>query len=78
MELTGIETKLSDSGLNALFNKFTDSSYVSNYAKTGVAACIKNEIVIGKAAASIAPTDNVTRAETAVMIQRLLQKSGLI
>jgi VCBS repeat-containing protein len=78
MKLTGLNVSLTDSEVSALLANYTDAGLVSDYAKAGAAACIKTGVVSGTTAATISPKDDVTRAEVAVMVQRLLQKSGLI
>ena len=78
MAITGLETVLSDSGINRLLASYTDSENISDYAKTGVEACIETGVVTGKTSSTIAPKDTITRAEVAVMVQRLLQQSELI
>lgn len=57
---------------------FGDAAKSADYAKNSIAACVKTEIVSGRNGNMIAPKDNITRAEVAVILQRLLQKSGLI
>ena|GEM_PF-6983824 len=78
MKLTGLSASLTDSEINALIAKYTDGASVSDSAKSSVAMCVKTGIISGAGAAVLSPEANVTRAEAAVMIQRLLQKSGLI
>ncbi len=55
-----------------------DAANVSEYAWESVAACLETGIISGKGNEMLAPKDNMTRAEVAVILQRLLQKSGLI
>ncbi len=43
-----------------------------------MAASVKAGIVSGKGSNLIAPVDNITRAEVAVIVKRLLKKSELI
>jgi len=78
MKLTGLSVTLTDSEASALLANYTDAGLVSDYAKAGAAACIKTGVVSGTTASTLSPTDSVTRAEVAAMVQRLLQKSGLI
>jgi len=78
MKLTGLSVSLTDSEVSALLAGYTDGDTVSSYAKAGVAACIKTGVVSGTTANTLSPKDSVTRAEVAVMVQRLLEKSGLI
>ena len=53
---------------------FADSSEVSSYAKNAVSAIQQAGIIPGKGSDTFAPKANVTRAEAAVMIAKLLQK----
>ncbi len=78
MKRMGLGVDLTDSDASALLANYTDASLVLDYAKAGVAACIKTGIVSGTTATTLLPQNSVTRAEVAVMVQRLLQKSGLI
>jgi CubicO group peptidase (beta-lactamase class C family) len=47
-------------------------------SRSGIAKCIEAGLVTGKNGNLIAPKDNITRAETAVIVRRLLQQSDLI
>lgn len=78
MKLTGLKESLTVSEVNTCLTNFTDGSSVSDYAKTAAAICIKTGIVSGSSATTLSPKAYVTRAEVAVMVQRLLQKSELI
>ncbi|MCK9858471.1 S-layer homology domain-containing protein [Paenibacillus sp. ATY16] len=78
MTLTGIQTDLQESSVNALINAFSDKSKISAWATSGIAACLQAGIVSGQSASILAPVSNITRAEAVVMIQRLLSKSDLI
>ena len=53
---------------------FADNSEVSSYAKNAVSAIQQAGIISGKGSDTFAPKANVTRAEAAVMIAKLLQK----
>ena len=75
MKLTGLEAPEGGAGV---IGSFTDSSAVSAFARESVEACLRAGIVSGKGGNAIAPKDNITRAEVAVMIQRLLLESDLI
>lgn len=77
MAITELDPALSGSEAVALLSGFTDAPETSGYAESGIAACLKTGVVNGKDGL-IAPKDDITRAEAAVMVQRLLQKSGLI
>jgi hypothetical protein len=57
---------------------FKDAAASAGYAKSGIASCIKTGVLYGRDGNLILPKDNITRAEVAVIVRRLLQKSGLI
>ena len=78
MWLTGLDASLTNGKTKALLGKYTDGALVSEYAKESVAACIKTGITSGTSATTLSPKADITRAEVAVMVQRLLEKSGLI
>ena len=78
MKLTELSVSLTDREVSALLANYTDGASVSSYAKEAAAACLKTGVITGTTANTISPKAYVTRAEVAVMVQRLLQKSGLI
>ncbi|MEA4893237.1 MAG: Ig-like domain-containing protein [Peptococcaceae bacterium] len=78
MKITGLTISLTGNDISALLGAYTDGAFVSDYAKDCIAACLKTGITSGTGNAMISPKDYITRAEVAVMVQRLLQKSGLI
>lgn len=78
MNITGLKAKLANGEIDKLLAGFGDAAKSADYAKNGIAACVKTGIVSGKNGNLIAPKDNITRAEVVVIVQRLLQKSGLI
>lgn len=78
MTITGIEVELTADDIDALLAGFGDSAQVAAYAKESIWVCVKAEIVSGKNGKLLAPKDEITRAEVAVIVQRLLKKSNLI
>ncbi|MDD3269675.1 MAG: S-layer homology domain-containing protein, partial [Syntrophomonadaceae bacterium] len=78
MEITGLVCTLADGESEKLLQTYSDSADASGYARESIATCLKTGLVSGKSIDTMAPKDNITRAETAVMVQRLLQKSDLI
>ncbi len=78
MKITGLTIALTGSDVSALIGAYTDGASASDYAEDSIAVCLKAAIVTGTSDSTIAPKDNVTRAEVAVMIERLLLKSELI
>lgn len=78
MTLTKLSTSLTDKEITTVLSKYTDNSSVSAYARSGAAVCIKAGIVNGKEGKLLAPKANVSRAEVAIMAERLLKQSKLI
>jgi len=78
MNITKLEVKLSEDETRTILAGFTDANSAAGYAKTGIAACVKTGIIFGRNKTTLAPKENITRAEAAVIIRRLLQQSGLI
>lgn len=78
MKLTKLEVELTNVEVEKLIAGFTDGSQTSDWSRNSVAACVKAGIISGRTGNMAAPEDNITRAEVAVMIRRLLQKSNLI
>ncbi|NBD25674.1 S-layer homology domain-containing protein [Paenibacillus glycinis] len=76
MPLTGLAGKLAATS-GAALQPFGDAADVSAWALDGVAGCVEAGVVTGTGGA-LAPQALLTRAETAAILQRLLQKSGLI
>ena len=61
-----------------LLAAFGDSEQSATWAIESMAACVKTGIVSGRNGKTIAPKEYITRAETAVIVRKLLQKSNLI
>ncbi len=77
MKLTKLDTSISNEDIVKQLKAFSDTAGISSYAKQGVALCIKNGIFSGNNA-KLMPKDNYTRAESAVVVLRLLKKANLI
>jgi hypothetical protein len=78
MKITGLKEELTDDEVNDILKAFKDSKQSSEWAEESAAACIESGIIEGKNGKTLAPKDHITRAEVAVIVQRLLQKSKLI
>ncbi|MFC0392918.1 S-layer homology domain-containing protein, partial [Paenibacillus mendelii] len=78
MKITGLQMKLTEASIETFLNPLVDASDVSEWAKRSVADSIQSGIVSGRNNTRLAPKANMTRAEVAVIIQKLLQKSDLI
>jgi len=78
MAIAGLKADLSQDEADRLLEAFTDAGLSANYARNGIAASIQAGIVSGRNGNLLAPKDNLTRAEAAVIVRRLLQLSDLI
>lgn len=78
MKLAGIKTDYTENESINILSSFKDSNKVSNWAKISTAACIKNNIISGTNEKLIAPQSNITRAEVASILNKILINSGLI
>ncbi len=78
MDITKLSPSLSDSQATALLVSYSDSTDVSIWAKTSIAACLETGVITGRTSTTLSPKENITRAEVAVAVQKLLQKSELI
>lgn len=69
-----LKTNYSASEVNQILNGFKDLGKLAKWAKNPVAACVKAGIISGKGGKLLAPLDNITRGETAAIMQKLLKK----
>jgi hypothetical protein len=60
-----------------LLSSFSDESTISDWARQAIASAVKQGIAQG-VDNKLAPSENITRAQTAAMIRRMLVKAGLI
>jgi hypothetical protein len=78
MKLTGLYPSLTEEEMSAQISSYADGASSSKYAKEGIASCLKTGVVSGKSSSKLAPKAYITRAEVAVIIERMLEKSELI
>ncbi|WP_336776416.1 S-layer homology domain-containing protein [Paenibacillus sp. MMO-58] len=78
MKVTGLKGKLPAQSTDAALRSFADAAEASSWAKTGISDCVQAGIVSGRGEATLAPNAYVSRAEVAMMVRNLLQKSDLI
>jgi hypothetical protein len=78
MSITGLKVGFSAGEAENLLSGFGDAEQAADYARNGIAACVKTGIVSGRNGNQIAPKDNITRAEVASIVRNLLQKAELI
>jgi len=78
MTLTGLKLKLPVQETNEVLAPFADAENASDWARDAIADCLLSGIVSGRTETELAPKAFMTRAETAVILQRFLEKCGLI
>ncbi|WP_052410150.1 S-layer homology domain-containing protein [Paenibacillus durus] len=78
MTITDLKAKLPSKEAGEVLRPFADANKTSGWAKNSAADCLQAGIISGRNSSQLAPKDNITRAEVAAIIQRLLQKSDLI
>jgi hypothetical protein len=78
MNITELKVEFAPGEVEKLLASYNDADKIVDYAGNSIAACIKAGIAAGKKGMLLAPKDNITRAEAAVIIQGLLHKSNLI
>ncbi|RED84238.1 S-layer homology domain-containing protein [Cohnella phaseoli] len=79
MKLTALKNELNSIQTSEqALQPFKDRSSAASWARSGIADSVRAGVVTGRNATTLAPKAYITRAETAAIVQRLLQKSGLI
>lgn len=78
MKITGLSERLGGLAADEALRPYRDADNISSWATTGIALCVEAGIVTGRDGAGLAPKASLTRAEAAVLIARLLEKSDWI
>jgi len=78
MKLTGLADQTGTVDATSVLATFTDAGNIGVWAKDRLALAVKAGLISGRGDNKLEAKANVTRAEVTVLIQRLLQKSGLI
>jgi regulation of enolase protein 1 (concanavalin A-like superfamily) len=78
MKTANLKVEFDGGEEDKLLENYIDADKSADYAKSSIAACIKAGIVNGRNDNLVAPKDYITRAEAAIIVRRLLQKSNLI
>jgi hypothetical protein len=78
MALTGLKSKISVISAADTLRPFADGNGAAEWAKASIAEVIQTGIITGRSSTILAPKANISRAEVAVIIRRLLQQSDLI
>ncbi|MDN4601627.1 S-layer homology domain-containing protein [Paenibacillus sp. F6_3S_P_1C] len=76
-KLTGMDTTVPAGDVKE-WSDYADAEQVASWAEEAVSTSIYTGLVSGRGKDTIVPKQSITRAETAVIIRRLLQHSGLI
>ncbi|MNW09416.1 hypothetical protein D3C71_2064050 [compost metagenome] len=77
MEVTGLETD-QPGDASSLLERFGDNDQISDWAADSLVSILQSGIAGGRTGQLLEPQAYITRAEVAVMIERLLRESGLI
>lgn len=77
MAIAGIPAEANEADPSRTLAAFADGSGVSEWARPAWAAAIREGVIAGEAG-ELRPHDKVTRAQTAVMVERLLTSAGFI
>lgn len=78
MKWAGYDTTMNESGIASALAAFKDQSSVSEWAKAAVAANVKFGIVNGDDTHAVHPQNNISRAEVAAIVEKVLKNAHLI
>ncbi|SFM50839.1 Fibronectin type III domain-containing protein, partial [Paenibacillus sp. 1_12] len=78
MTITNLKAKLPVQSTDATLRPYTDTADASSWALSSMADSVQAGVISGRNSTGLAPKAYITRAEVAMIIQRLLQKSELI
>jgi hypothetical protein len=78
MELANLIDGISEQSPEHQLEAYEDADQISNWAKAGVSRNLHAGIITGRSVTELAPKANITRAEVALIGQRLLRNSKLI
>ncbi|WP_270168481.1 S-layer homology domain-containing protein [Paenibacillus sp. SYP-B4298] len=78
LSITGLQSSSGPRDAAEIVGAFPDSASVSPWAWQGIADIAAAGILQGRSHGELAPGDNITRAEAATLIRRLLMSAGLI
>lgn len=77
IQLINSDTSVSGSMINLQLSQFTDSSSISEWAKSKLALVVSEGVASGSNGL-IRPKDHITRAEVVALIYKMLQEAGLL
>ncbi|OPX91677.1 S-layer homology domain-containing protein [Pelotomaculum sp. PtaB.Bin117] len=76
-KLAGIDADSAGPDVDAQLAKFKDNESIDSWARNSAAACVKSGIMVGDDS-MLTPDHDITRAEAATIVMRMLQKAELI
>ncbi|WP_339286893.1 S-layer homology domain-containing protein [Paenibacillus sp. FSL E2-0201] len=78
MKITALKAKLPNQSAEGYLKLYTDAGKASDWAISAIADCLQAGVIMGRSSNVLAPKNDMTRAEVAAIVKRLLQKSDLI
>ncbi|MEN8907985.1 MAG: S-layer homology domain-containing protein, partial [Clostridiales bacterium] len=78
MKIANFDISLNENDITNELKKYSDYNDISDWGRDAIAKCIKAEIVTGYKNNLILSKSDISRAEVATMIWKMLKKSGLI
>lgn len=78
ISFTGTNTGMTNSATASELAKFKDRSKISTWSKPAIAYANENGLITGSSIQTVNPKQPITRAEVAVLIERLLKYSDFI
>ncbi|MFZ3170413.1 MAG: S-layer homology domain-containing protein [Carboxydocellales bacterium] len=78
LKVAGVDISLTSAETKQYLDQLKDGVKINTWAKSFVAVGVKNGIIRGNNNGTFAPENNSTRAETAVMIKKMLSKANFI
>ncbi len=78
MKLTGLDGQRDDRSSAAMLRSYEDAEHISSWARSSMARSIQAGLITGRSEHALAPQHFMTRAEVALLIERLLEESDLI
>lgn len=77
MQLTDLKAYVNNADADFVLSAFIDGASVGAWAKQGVSAVVSSKLING-AGNGLLPKKDITRAEAAVLVHRMLEKADLI
>ncbi|MCY9592718.1 hypothetical protein PC41400_24280 [Paenibacillus chitinolyticus] len=77
MKLADLEPNVNDTDIKSILATFADGASVDAWARQGVSAAVKSKLINGTDI-GLLPKRDITRAESTVLIHRMLEKAELI